>query len=139
MYAVTLHLPGIPHPRRILEILDVGAEAVAAWYLDEWSAGRTPPRSAAAEGLLYRPKENAAHQDYYVGPEAIRRNAASCDEAAMLLVGHARAEARADGMGEDAARQTFLITMDWREGERRGHVWYHGPDGFRDPIEGMTR
>lgn len=139
MYAVTLHLPGQPSPRRILELLDIGAEATANWYLAEWKAGKNPPASAVSAGLRYVPKQNAAHQDYFAGPEAFRRGEASCDEAAMILVGHARALARAEGMSPGQARRMYLIAMDWRKGSRRGHVWFDGPEGRIDPIEGMKR
>lgn len=142
-YVVTLYLPGRPDPAPLQAALGALARANASWYLDEWTAGRTPPPTARDGGVRYVPRGSAPGRTYSGAPRVFQLGVAECGGIAAIAAGHPQALERARGRSEHDAAALYQVVLEPADDPRGQtadywHAVVQTPRGRIDPTEGMV-
>ena len=142
MYLVGLRISQTPS-RYVLEaLLDALAWHNAQWFLEQWDAGRTPPKSAAAAGVRWTPDTPAVSAEFQDAPLVFERGWASCGPIAAITVGYARAADRARGVSLEDTHHTHrvVLRLQGRPGpQQQWHAYHQAGARLVDPTATMRR
>jgi hypothetical protein len=129
-----IELPRFSYPdadafflERLLNLL---ADANAAWYLEQWADGRDPPCCAGCTEIRWTEPRKSAEQTFHAAPTLIAapRKGWSCGEIAAMDAGAKKAKSIRDGgTGEE------ITVVLQHVGDRRWHAVVRTPKGLRDP------
>ncbi|MCH9682961.1 MAG: hypothetical protein K0V04_16110 [Deltaproteobacteria bacterium] len=137
MHAVAIHLAGPPSEAVLEELLDLLASMNCLWFLERWSKGQRPPRSAAEAGVVWTPDSPSTSAVFEAAPVVFQQGAASCGPIAAIKVGHARAVERIAGRSPEAVRQRHRVELV-KQRPRYWHAMHRSPWGLHNPTEGMV-
>lgn len=111
-------------PLQVGLLISGAADAVAAWYLDQWAEGLDPACCAKCAGARYKPDKISQQVVIDLADEVMHKMRGSCQSVAAMHTGHKRAELIQSllDQGEDAedawaeARRAFKIGLERQQG-----------------------
>lgn len=120
-------------PLQVGLLISGAADAVAAWYLDQWELGNEPPCCAKCAGAQYRPDKTQTQVILDLADEVLRKRRGSCQSIAAMHTGHKRAERinqlLDEGYSEEdawiEARRAFRIGLEEQGLDKEGNPYFH--------------
>ncbi|MCH9736098.1 MAG: hypothetical protein K0U78_16355 [Actinomycetia bacterium] len=144
MWSATLQFSSEqPSPAAVAALTRALALDNAAWYLQEWNAGRDPECCSKCFGLCHRAQPARARPSFRGIADVVKSGYGNCAELTAIDAGHEIAEMLKEGYRLEDTLTAVDFNAELSSDPHGGmspyfHVTYDGPDGFKDPTKKVS-